>query len=1086
MQRPSHATRFGWLKFAVAVLFTSSCVSSAPEGLAPAAPAATTVRFDFYHKPLPEIPLPNDIATRFDETSPTKRRVNASMVAPSRLQRRVREKIDQLDGWGAFQPISIPFTGPLDVNSILQAHRDPHYGLADDVVYLINVDPKSKHFKQIHHLDVGNGNYPVVLRKLDNYWKNDPRGDTISIPFEEHNEDLNGNGKLDMGGDLNGNGVIDPGEEPEDTDADGLLDVANYLPGANPPRDNLAARADALMTFYDRASNTLLVRPMEPLDERTTYAVVVTRRLKDANGQPVGSPFPFINHTAQTKALAALPDALPTGLKMEDVAFAFSFTTQSEQSVFQAVRDGLYGHGVQQHFATEFPAELKALMPMRDDDKFPNMTNAHVVYAEQWLPALSEIVVSLTGAKKDSESYKAALESQQYIDYIVIGSYESPQLFDRYDADGNWMNLDDQSWPPDITEKKAKTRRETIYFTLTVPRKEISERGKGKPAPVVIAGHGYGSNRFEGLQLAGFFAKFGFATFTIDGPSHGIGLSQLQKDLALGIFERHGLRAAGEAILSDRTYNQDNDPDGTVDSAADFWTSYLFHTRDVVRQYVLDIMQGIRIMRTFDGTQRWKFDVNGSGSKGLAGDFDGDGVVDIDGPGKMGMMGGSLGGIMSMLMGSLEPQISRVTPISGGGGFSDMGVRTAQGGAVEGFVLRGMGPLYVGTLNGEGKLVLETIIPDLNSTGTRLLAEISDVKLKAWDTMVVENLVSGKRGCGYIAPNGTVRGAVESDKGDLTRISFYSGPQLTGDTECTVRDGVKPVRVVNTFEKEVSFQWDKNRNPVKFAVGEPLVSLADGFGLRRAHPDLRRFMGLGQLVLDAADPAVFARHLLKDPLVYPGTGEKTGCHAIVVTTMGDNAVPANSGVAYGRAAGLIDYLNDDPRYGKPANQVLIDNYVVEAQCRYKRFTKPNGDSLCEDVENLSGGADRWGSDVPRLDPPLRLGADKKDALNGVSVALFPFPQPDGQHGFDLPGDMTDSVRKDAQCGPTCDSNAPANNPCSCDAKIFDIGYFMLNMLGEYLASGGTVMKTEACQAQDTCPGKAPVPTTRSGSAIDAQ
>ena len=57
-------------------LSTAGCLSEEPEGLAPAAKAETTVKLDFFHRPLPEIPLPNDIATRYDPTSATGRRVS--------------------------------------------------------------------------------------------------------------------------------------------------------------------------------------------------------------------------------------------------------------------------------------------------------------------------------------------------------------------------------------------------------------------------------------------------------------------------------------------------------------------------------------------------------------------------------------------------------------------------------------------------------------------------------------------------------------------------------------------------------------------------------------------------------------------------------------------------------------------------------------------------------------------------------------------------------------------------------------------------------------------------------------------------
>ena len=62
------------------------CSTNTVEGLAPAQPAATHVKMDFYHRPLPDIPLPNDIATRYDETSATGRRINAWMVAPTAFE----------------------------------------------------------------------------------------------------------------------------------------------------------------------------------------------------------------------------------------------------------------------------------------------------------------------------------------------------------------------------------------------------------------------------------------------------------------------------------------------------------------------------------------------------------------------------------------------------------------------------------------------------------------------------------------------------------------------------------------------------------------------------------------------------------------------------------------------------------------------------------------------------------------------------------------------------------------------------------------------------------------------------------------
>src|SRR5437016_6039722 len=73
------------------MFFVSGCSMSESEGIADSKPAATTVKMDFFHKPLPEIAMPNDIATVVDSSSATGRRINASMVAPTGFERRTRE-----------------------------------------------------------------------------------------------------------------------------------------------------------------------------------------------------------------------------------------------------------------------------------------------------------------------------------------------------------------------------------------------------------------------------------------------------------------------------------------------------------------------------------------------------------------------------------------------------------------------------------------------------------------------------------------------------------------------------------------------------------------------------------------------------------------------------------------------------------------------------------------------------------------------------------------------------------------------------------------------------------------------------------
>lgn len=1081
---------------ALAIIAALSGCGAETEGLARSAPAAVTIEFDFDERPLPKIPLPNDIATRPDPTSATGLRINASLIAPTGMEQRVRGLLDSLDGWGLQMPITIPFSGPIDVQSVIDGHRDPDFDPSNDVVYLIDIDRDSPDFGRMHYLDVGNGNYPVVLEARDKYGPNDPRGDTIALEYEEVDEDLNGNGKLDFPErdddqdgevdpeeDKNGNGYLDP---PEDTDADGLLDKPNYLPGHNPAPDDLAGRADALMTFYERETDTLIVAPMEPLRERTTYAVIVTRRILDEDGEPIGSPFDYVHHRAQTEALRPVLEVLPEGLSTDEIAFMFSFTTQTAESGWVAVRDGVYGEGPQKHIGEEFEPELGPFLPLKDTEHQDFVgTSPYIVYTEEWKQPLALVAQQVLGVSIDSEQGRSLLDAHDYVDYHVMGSYESPQLFMREDENGEPLNLELQSWPQDLDRVPAPTRSETIYYWLVMPRKEVSGRGQNQQIPVVLLGHGYGSNRAgEVIAFGGFMAQFGIATLAIDNVSHGLELDPQQLSDAQTLLDLFGLAPLLDALSLGRAI--DYDQDGTPDSGADFWTSYLFHTRDNMRQSALDYVQLIRILRTFDGERRWAHDVDVDGEADLAGDFDGDGVVDIGRESKIYAFGGSLGGIMSTILGGAEPEVDAIVPIAGGGRLADVGVRSLQGGVPQAVILRVLGPTFYTTLAADGTATVGTFVTELNDDLDIPLAVVEG--LLPGDTMVVSNLVTGETGCGYLLPDSSfgaddpmidarARVNVAADVGDRLIIDFYRGPALVeGDTECAVLEGATPI--VSVREREFSSTFLGQEYP----PGE-LRSFVEGLGLRRGNSELRRFMGLGQMVLDPADPAVFARHFSQDLLEF-STGTATETPALIVTSVGDMNVPASSGLTVARAAGYVDYLEADPRYvgtpyeGLSANGVLIATYTAEAVHSLGRFwygNDPAAGGVHMDIENFSGGTDAWGDMIPRLDPPMRLVADhdaRGNPLQAYAGAVFTYAVPEGQHGFALPGEMTDD--RIAACEEAGEED--------CDAlvgQVFDVGWYMFHTIGGYLANEGQVYPLlDTCNVKQDCNDIPPTPPAR--------
>src|SRR6478672_3618833 len=89
--------------FAVTALSGACGVDTAPDGLRATPPGdGPLVKFDVAHRPLPEVPLPNDLATFADPTSRTGRRINVSLVAPTNMEKIARDGLDELEGWGTY------------------------------------------------------------------------------------------------------------------------------------------------------------------------------------------------------------------------------------------------------------------------------------------------------------------------------------------------------------------------------------------------------------------------------------------------------------------------------------------------------------------------------------------------------------------------------------------------------------------------------------------------------------------------------------------------------------------------------------------------------------------------------------------------------------------------------------------------------------------------------------------------------------------------------------------------------------------------------------------------------------------------
>ena len=364
------------------------------------------------------------------------------------------------------------------------------------------------------------------------------------------------------------------------------------------------------------------------------------------------------------------------------------------------------------------------------------------------------------------------------------------------------------------------------------------------------------------------------------------------------------------------------------------------------------------------------------------------------------------------------------------------------------------GPLLVSIRDPDTKqLDLWQYLPDLNDLGKVKLAPIT-VEVAEGDTIVLRNHKTGEYRCARSLPGGLFRAAVSSDGppmtkdgdatilGDALSVEIYAGalpPQA--DQGCRVPEAAMPKQVIDTLGYDSLFQG------VQHTAGEPLSSLGDGFGLRRQSPELRRFMGLAQLILERGDPVNYAPNVEQRLLTY-ATGEEVHTRMLVLNTIGDMNVPVATGAAIARAAGFIDLRNKDPRYGKTPNRVLIDTGVLEGVERVHRYQNSHGEDVHMDIENfasISHSVDNF--DVPRLSPPFRLVGPSK-RLGGMRGTLFPMVNPKGRHGFDTPD----------------------------PSLSFDLGSFMMSLVGHYIGGGGKELQFEPCMVDSSCPWIQPLPS----------
>ncbi len=920
----------------VSLLLFWACTSdSVPDaaGLLAAQGAGPQVMFDMTTPELPEIPLPNDVATFADPSSRTGRRVNVSTLAATQMESVERFGMTGLEGWGTTAPITVRFRSQnaaepaIDLADLYARMTNGEIDFSDDAVYLVDLetgDPVP--------LDLGTRGMNFTVARRDAYGPNDPHAKESNLLFDTHEE---------------GAGLSQTDYRPElDSDQDGVVDHPNVFGPADPKGLGIGD----LLAWYERETDTLVLRPVVPMRPQRKYAVVLTNRLHAPAraDEAVRSPFVWKMHPSQKDDARALARALTRGARREvygdlatqgldGVAFAWTFTTQPIADDVLALRDGFYGQGAFSRLAGEFPPELHLLrtVGLNPGDEQPagwekdasckeRMGLPYLVKVAQSKNFIHQLVDTILGfGGTEGEALEKSLDA---IDYFALGEIEAPLFVGTPNAETS----------RDVIALNARTgqanySRNKISMWIAVPKRKPGQTG---PFPLAVWSHGSSLHNDEMLVRAGHFAAQGMATIAINLPGHGLSVDQRNSDLAK-VFLRQDCLAPWFTAAS-QTRATDVDRDGVPDSGALLWSTHMAHTRSNVMQSVLDQMNLTRVLRAFDGQRRGTQDVNNDGQADLYGDLDGDGLVDVGGSAPMAASGNSFGGIVAMLQGALDPNINSAAPISGGAGMSDVAVRSDF--VVDSVILKAISPVIVGipasqlTLKAGGsddntrckadQISIRFRVANLVNGRDLEIACAPKNEFAQGTTIALYNKTLGRTSCGRGSPDGRFRVAIPANVDDALSLSIYPGAdKLDSYATCNITPGLTPLRTVDTWEIEAGAykasgdgsECAGDNGCQQFAgrwypVGSPLAAPQEGLGLARQTPRLRRLMGFSQMMLDSVDPANYMQYYsvpASDPFGVPM--RPRGLAAFAVS--GDPTVTNSATYAAVRALGALPFVD---------------------------------------------------------------------------------------------------------------------------------------------------------------------------------
>jgi hypothetical protein len=368
---------------------------------------------------------------------------------------------------------------------------------------------------------------------------------------------------------------------------------------------------------WDPLTNTLYVESDELLDQHESYALIVTRGVRDPDGRSVKGSKSFLrlghddfSHDHNLRAYRkALLDALQTvrraGVQESHIVAASVFTTQSVTATLEKIR-----HQIRS--ARPAPADLN-LGPGGARSVFSLSGVSGITFNQQIRDNPSQFTAFSSPLALLNQFTPGA------VGQIAFGKYLSPDY-----------EVHPGEFIPEIgtRERPVVQGENLIYFNLFIPSGPRPLQGW----PVALFGHGgTGTKDIDPYTFAASLASQGIATIAINFVGRGFGpLGTLKVDLSNG--DSMTFPSGGRGF--------DQDGNGIVaadEGAAARSPRQITGQRDAIRQSIVDLMQLVRVIKV-----------------GI--DIDGDGSPDLDSS-RMSYFGWSFGGGVGVAFLAIERKV---------------------------------------------------------------------------------------------------------------------------------------------------------------------------------------------------------------------------------------------------------------------------------------------------------------------------------------------------------------------------------------------------------------------------------------------